>query len=524
MSNINNQIFFQGKVLDNVDPSMLNRIRVLPDGVNEADKLAGVENWDETKDKWTSKDPLVFLPLLPIFYNQTPLVDELVTITYQNKDFKNQNQFYVQGPFSSPMSLPFEHHQGARTNIATGDRNKPSLNVKNYDGTYPQDKSKGVFPEPEDNGILGRGTADIIIKKDSVLVRAGKTKSLNPSKFPEGNVNRAFLQLSNFTQERVPNEPEVRTTLQEQTKFVKKMVIWNIDNLENKKNKFNGSVGLYNVTPSEKINSSNFKFDTILDLTIGTDYTGPLEIVRFDNMLFDDVIQLINNFIQGVFNGFLDIPGYVVNNQKNVSPDNVFPLIVTPSNLTYSTGRKFAPNLSNIQSDIIEFTNYERFNYSIKMNAADKEHGWFLVWENKNGKAVLGPQAIPVKQKVTPIDIVDEDISYGILGSQRIYLLSQSSTGPKGYISLSNTLYGIPQEKFIGDENSIFSKTYPTVRGDKMIELLRKIFAFVANHVHPCAGKEPDTMTLNVGITVNEIDALLSDAENTVLNQNIRIN
>jgi hypothetical protein len=158
------------------------------------------------------------------------------------------------------------------------------------------------------------------------------------------------------------------------------------------------------------------------------------------------------------------------------------------------------------------------------MNEANKEHGWFLVWENKNGKPSLGPQAIPIKQTVNPIDIVNEDISYGVLGSQRIYLLSQSSSGPKGPVNLVDTLYGIPQERFIGDNNSIFSKTYPTVRGDKMIELLRKIFAFVANHVHPCAGKEPDTSTLNVGITVDEIDSLLADAENTVLNQNIRIN
>jgi hypothetical protein len=524
MESVNHQIFFQGTVIDNQDPAMLNRIRVKPEGEDYEAILAGAPNWDETKDIWTSKDPLLFLPLLPIFYNQTPLVNELVTIMYQNKSFKRENQFYIQGPFSSPMSLPFEHNQSARTNLATGIRNKPSLNVKNNDGTYPQDKSKGVFPEPEDNGILGRGSADIIIKKDSVLVRAGKTKELNPSKFPEGNINRAFLQLSNFSQKREPKEPETQTTLQEQTKFVKKMVIWNIDNLENKKNKFNGSVGLYNVTPNDKINSSNFKFDTILDLTIGTDYTGPLEIIRFDNMRFDDIIQLINNFIKGVVNGFLDIPEYVVNNQKNVSPENVFPLVVTPSNLTYSTGRKFTANLANMAADITEFTNYERFNYAIKMNEANKEHGWFLVWENKNGKPILGPQAIPITQKVNPVDITNENISYGVLGSQRIYLLSQSSSGPKGPVNLVDTLYGIPQEKFIGDANSIFSKTYPTVRGDKMIELLRKIFAFVANHVHPCAGKEPDTTTLNVGITVDEINSLLADAENTVLNQNIRIN
>jgi len=52
------------------------------------------------------------------------------------------------------------------------------------------------------------------------------------------------------------------------------------------------------------------------------------------------------------------------------------------------------------------------------------------------------------------------------MGAQRMYFMSQDSSGPKGKISLSQTLYGIPQDKFIGDENSILNKTYPVVRGD----------------------------------------------------------
>jgi hypothetical protein len=521
MDKVNNQILFQGTVVDNVDPRMLNRIRVQVHGID--DKIPN--GWNE-KDKWTSKDPIVFLPLLPIFFNQTPLVDELVTVMYQNKDFKNQNQFYLQGPFSSPMSLPFEHHQGAKVNLASGDRNKESLSVKNPDGTYPVSKSVGVFPEPEDNAILGRGAADIIIKKDDVLIRAGKTKKLTPVEQPEGNVNRAFLQLSNFTQKRTPQETESQSTLEEQVDMVKKMIVWNINNLENKADVFNGSVSLCNVIRSEKVNTKNFKFDTILDLSVGTNYGNPVEEIIFTAMSFNDIIQAIKNFMNAVLTGKKSyLPSdYVVKDEQNFLETNVFPFVVTPGKQTYETGRKFTPNLTNIDKDITEFTNYERFSYAIKINEANKQHGWFLVSGHNNDKPVLGPQTKSVIQKVTPIDIANEDISYGVLGSQRVYILSQDSAGPKGPISLGNTLYGIPQEKFIGDENSIFSKTYPSVRGDKMIELLRKIFAFTANHVHPCAGKEPDTTTLNVGITVDEINSLLADAENTVLNQNIRIN
>jgi hypothetical protein len=105
-----------------------------------------------------------------------------------------------------------------------------------------------------------------------------------------------------------------------------------------------------------------------------------------------------------------------------------------------------------------------------------------------------------------------------------MYFMSQDSAGPKGKISLSQTLYGIPQDKFIGDENSILNKTYPVVRGDELMALLRKIFSFVTGHVHPVATMAPVPVASGNGQTTAEINAILANAENTVLNQNIRIN
>ena len=62
--------------------------------------------------------------------------------------------------------------------------------------------------------------------------------------------------------------------------------------MENKVDTFKGSIKLYNTIPSERVNTNNFKIDSILSLSEGTDYGAPIETFIIDNLGSKDIINL----------------------------------------------------------------------------------------------------------------------------------------------------------------------------------------------------------------------------------------
>ena len=100
LDNLNmNQVIYYGSVTHTDDPLNLGRVRITPkDWVVGSYKSA----YDiSEKDYWTSKDPFVFLPLLPIFLYQVPKKDEWCHVIFYNNSYTDRNKYYIQGGFSS---------------------------------------------------------------------------------------------------------------------------------------------------------------------------------------------------------------------------------------------------------------------------------------------------------------------------------------------------------------------------------------------------------------------------------------
>ena len=103
-----------------------------------------------------------------------------------------------------------------------------------------------------------------------------------------------------------------------------------------------------------------------------------------------------------------------------------------------------------------------------------------------------------------------------------LYLLSHKTDIPsKSKINLlpKETLYGITQDYFV---NNVLPNTDPMVRGNELMKLLKLIVDFLGAHVHNI-NEAPIPIGVD-GTQLSEIRKILQDADNSILNQNIRIN
>jgi hypothetical protein len=509
----NNSIFFQCRVLNTEDPMMLGRIRGVRLIDNYDDILKSITSppWNEEKDIWTSRDPFIFNALLPYFVYSVPKVDELVQVIYVNKDFQYQNQYYVQNTFSSPTATFKEFYFGGNKFTGTGMQIKNPKPLKNQDGTFTdQSVHKGVFPQPGDNALLGRGSADVVVKQDEVLIRAGKFKGeqLQPNVIPVANQQRGFLQLSKFQSILQNLEPKVYYELQENVLLTKYLIEWAIINPENTQDKFTGSVYLYQLKPDVSVNSKNISVDSVIPENL----KKLVATENFSQLSKIQVIKFVNNFIKTC--NETDTTRSGVKLFSDNSATNKFPIYYRPNTIMYSKLNPSTPLGSGATST--EISNISDIYKGVKLNPA-LIGGYGLIY----AKGKVGIPKNAIKRIAKQQKYINQESSYGALGSDTLFLVSHNSQIPgKGKINFDDTLYGITPEKFA---NEFLPKTSSMVRGEELLELINLIVRFLVTHTHAYPGLPPVPVTQD-GSNTQAILTELQNAVTKILSKNIRLN
>ena len=513
------QIFF-GTCLGSDDPLMLGRVRVLPETMNEASLANSNSKFDENSTDpnkngpWSDVDPFVYLPLLPYFVNQVPKKGEKVMLFYYNTNTKTgRNKFYMISTFSSPATIKFEDASSSQTrlNSGYGNSSKKLPPIKNQNGTYKNEKNKGVFPEPVDISLNGRDSADLVLKESEVLLRAGKHKNFSTGQIPEADSKRAFLQLSKYDTDITFGNPESKTKLVQNKKPIKYLAEYDVLNPENQFSAFTGVLYIYQLRTekqADKTLTGNFNATTDLDLTGTTDGVQLIRMINFPiGLTLDELSTQINQRLRSIITD----PSTALLS-PTVQKNQQYPFYYRPS-------KKIFNLITNpVSGQYISSANMAKLASMVKISSADKIPGYGLVLDYK-----LSPNIPLEKQSSAYVPSTSKlsENTAALLGGTRLYLLSnETSIEGKAQINFSKGIYGFEQNDIIDD---IEPNTSSMVRGEELLELLQLIVKFCITHVHPYPGLPPTPTTVD-GTTVDDLLSNMLNAYQKVLNSNIRLN
>lgn len=507
-----NKVIFPGYVNDNKDPMMLGRVRVVPLFERYQDSLP--ENWDEENDKWTSKDPFICLPLLPYYVNQVPKEQEYVNILFYDKRERLDNsKFYIQGPITRPQNNFKELYTNSQAMLASGEYFKQANELRDRRTGITKPEVYGIYPEPGDNAILGRGTSDVIVRDDYVLLRSGKLNPLTSSSadfnIPQKNDKRSFVQVSTFGLEKVNTGSTTVTTTKIIPKQVKSLVEWEITNLSTTGSTFDGNIKLYTLKDAPETQTDKVFMSSDLSNFINT----KLYELKFTGLSVDDSVSIINQFIQGTNEGKINISGYTsYPAQDGLTITNQFPFYFRPTKNNSELLDSGDLALVNSEQNLLKFFD------KIKLSPANKVGGYSLIWEQN----VVGQQPTFKKETVDGSIYNQTPVTYGAMGGDYLYFLSHKSDAipSKTKIDLQGTLYGIDQNKFTKE---LVNQTDAMVRGDQLMSLINLIVKFLVSHVHAFPGLPPVPVGTD-GTNTEDILQKILNANTTILNQNIRIN
>jgi len=148
----NTRSIYYGEVISIDDPTDGGRIKV---------KILELDN------KIAEKELPYCSPILPKYIHLYPKIGEVVRVFIMDVKYPNRNRLWLGSVISQPQKIEFDSVYTALSTTEMG-MIEPLKSIK----TNPN--AKDVFPDSEDIGIIGRVNTDVILKKNQVVIRAGK--------------------------------------------------------------------------------------------------------------------------------------------------------------------------------------------------------------------------------------------------------------------------------------------------------------------------------------------------------------
>ena len=526
------------EVIDHMDPLYIGRIRALPLSPNSSDTTLT----DKDISPWSTTDPHVYLSMLPYHINVVPIKGELVIVMAADGYKDTLDKIYVGPIISHPSKARMDKSSNA---IRITSKNNQGILGESYlkgntntELLFPEASKKGVFPNPEDIALQGRENTDIILgmRESSVpdesdeskenwypqiLIRSGKFKQSANSTIPDRYEKPSFIQLNTFNKKMTYEEEEVPDVNSNDT-FLNSMIVYHVDpstiSLTTSTN--NGYVALYGVTELNKL-GGEYKNEDIPGITSSVS-KEPLVKSNFAGLSINEVSTLISDFIANVDSGdFTSIRKTLVSpdtlDPKNI-PGIIHPLYFRPDSGNLEIMESSKPSgavPSQATFDLWKNALVSGIQNKVKLSGVKTEgFGLALTSEKREVKTETGTK------KEKKLKLQGGKQGFVTIGSDKVYIFSHDSTD-LGYINLSDTSYGLSQEKLITD---VEGKTNSIVRGEELLKLLEKMVDFIEGHVHEYHGHTCCPQAKDTSCNIPEIRTILAEAPIKVLNQNIRIN
>lgn len=532
-----NRTLYLGFVKNNIDPELLERVRIVPEQEKFLEIIGSLkdrtdskgsflnENQDDIREDlfFSSDDPFVFFPFLPLNLNVIPEINDGALLIYFNsiQNIGRKRQFYIKSPISTITAMKAEDSNQTKGILGSLPNVKAGKPLRNVDGFF-NTSTKGVMAEVNDFGIYSKGRSDIILKDTEVILRAKKTLELKNNVTPVVNKNRSFLQLSDFEYKTTKNPTQKIISRQLVDQQIVKLVEYEIDfGFDTENGPYFGNVNIYNLPGrNSETTTSVFKSDTILE-----DYSSffPYFTHYFSDVYsLDTVAFIINSILKGLNEGEINfqyekILGGPEGTPTNVTVyqkilDNRFPFyyrLSLPSQKLLSNGN------TNQQKTIQSLSSRVIFPISRRENP-----GSGLI-SKKNYFGQLFQTSL---QQIQTLNKEVTEQSYAVLGSDKVYLISKSSQIPgKPSITVDDDdVYGISEGKL---STNYLESTEGMVRGESLKKLLSLIVRFLLNHQHLYNRLPPyETTTETSPISSQQLLEEFNLYDQKVINQNIRIN